>query len=159
MFFGQRPSGRPFNAGDHFTSKYLDAPNEPLYAFGYGLSYGRFVLSELRVTPATVTESDTIVAQVRVGNEGPRAAEQTVFLFTRDKLASVARPLLELKGFAKVSLRPGESATVSIELAAADLRFAGPDLRPVFEPGEIEIFMGPSAERTALLSASLQLRA
>ena len=159
VFFGQRPSGRPFNAGDHFTSKYLDAPNEPLYAFGYGLSYGRFVLSELRVTPATVTESDTIVAQVRVGNEGPRAAEQTVFLFTRDKLASVARPLLELKGFAKVSLRPGESATVSIELAAADLRFAGPDLRPVFEPGEIEIFMGPSAERTALLSASLQLRA
>jgi beta-glucosidase len=159
VFFGQRPTGRPFNSADHFTSKYLDAPNEPLYAFGHGLSYGRFVLSELCVTPTSVTESGTIVAQVRVLNEGPRQAEQTVFLFTRDRLASIARPLLELKGFAKISLRPGESATVSIQLAAADLRFVGLDLTPVFEPGEVEILVGPSAERATLLAASIHLRA
>jgi beta-glucosidase len=157
IFHAQRPSGRPADPKDKFTSKYIDAPNEPLYPFGYGLTYGRFVLSNLRVTPERVGESGTITARVDVRNEGSRKAEETVFLFTRDKLASVARPVLELQGFTKLTLAPGETATASITVAAAQLRFLGPDLTPVFEPGEIEILVGPCADRSQLLAATIVL--
>jgi len=151
IFYAQRPSGRPANPDDYFTSKYLDVPNDPLYPFGHGLGYGSFTLAKLRVTPGNVTENDTIGISVDVTNTGQRAAEETVFLFTRDKVASVARPLLELKGFAKISLRPGETGTVAMSLPASALRFIGPDLAPVFEPGEVEILVGPCADRSRLL--------
>jgi beta-glucosidase len=157
IFFGERPSGRPANPKDHYTSKYLDVPNEPLFAFGHGLSYGRFTLSNLRVTPSGVEDIDTMKIRVDVRNDGARAAQETVFLFTHDKLASVARPLLELKGFAKIDLRPGESGTVTLSLRAAELRFLGLDLAPVFEPGEVEILVGPCADRAQLLAATIDL--
>jgi beta-glucosidase len=157
VFFGHRPSGRPANPQDHYSSKYLDIPNEPLFPFGHGLTYGRFALSNMRVTPDCATEADTIEVRVDVANEGTRPAEETVFLFTHDKLASVTRPLLELKGFGKIALAPGESGTVTLHLPAAELRFPGLDLTPVFEPGEVEILVGPCADRTRLLRASVQL--
>lgn len=158
LFFGERPSGRPANAGDPFTSRYLDVPNEPLYPFGHGLTYGRIRLGNFRVTPETLTESDTLEARVDVTNEGLHIAEETVFLFTRDKVASVARPLLELRGFGKVRLQPGESATVSVRMPASDLRFLGADLTPVLEPGEVEVLAGPCADRNQLLSTTIFLR-
>ena len=74
IFFGQRPTGRPANPNDHYTSKYLDLPNEPLFPFGYGLSYGRFSLSNLRVSPCEVTVSKQIEVRVDVVNDGARAA-------------------------------------------------------------------------------------
>jgi len=95
--------------------------------------------------------------RVDVRNEGMRAAQETVFLFTHDKLASVARPLLELKGFAKINLRPGETGTVALSLRAAELRFLGLDLEPVFEPGDVEILVGPCADRSKLLVATIRL--
>jgi beta-glucosidase len=159
VFFGERPSGRPTDPKDRFTSKYLDVANEPLFPFGYGLSYGRFTLSNLRLTAERVTEKDTLVVRVDVLNEGARTAEETVFLFTHDKLATVARPLLELKGFAKIKLDPGQSGTVALFLAATELRFLGPDLQPVFEPGEVEILIGPCADRTRLLAGTIRLGA
>jgi beta-glucosidase len=157
IFFGERPSGRPANPADHYTSKYLDVANEPLFPFGHGLSYGRFVLSNLRAAPADAEDIDTIKIRVDVRNEGARAAQETVFLFTHDKVASVARPLLELKGFAKIDLRPGEEGTVTLALRALDLRFLGLDLEPVFEPGEIEILVGPCADRARLLATTIRL--
>jgi beta-glucosidase len=159
IFYGQRPSGRPADPKDHFTSKYLDVPNEPLYPFGHGLTYGRFTLANLRVTPKSVTEAETIDVRVDVTNEGKRAAAETVFLFTHDKVASVARPLLELKGFGKIALRPGETGTVRISLPASELRFLGLDLTSVFEPGEVEVLVGPCADRSRLLIGSVHLRA
>jgi len=156
IFYAQRPSGRPANPDDYFTSKYLDVPNDPLYPFGHGLGYGSFTLANLRVTPDTVTERDSIEVRVEVTNAGQRAAEETVFLFTRDKVASVARPLLELRGFAKISLRPGETGTVAMTLPASELRFLGLDLRPVFEPGEVEILVGPCADRSRLLVETIR---
>ena len=159
VFFGQRPSGRPFNSEDHYTSKYLDVPNEPLFPFGHGLTYGRFTLSNLRVTPGRVAESDTIEARVDVKNVGSRRAEETVFLFTHDKVATVTRPLLELKGFEKIVLDPGASGTVTLRLAATGLRFPGQDLQPVFEAGELEVLVGPCADRRQLLLAVIQLTA
>ena len=129
VFFGERPSGRPADPKDRFTSKYLDVSNEPLFPFGHGLSYGRFTLSNLRLTSERITEKDTVVVRVDVLNDGARAAEETVFLFTHEKLAAVTRPLLELKGFAKIKLEPGQTGTVTLFLAATELRFLGPDLR------------------------------
>jgi beta-glucosidase len=157
IFFGERPSGRPADPKDHYTSKYLDVPNEPLFPFGHGLTYGRFALSNLRVSPVIVEDTDTVDIRVDVRNEGARAAQETVFLFTHDKVASVARPLLELKGFAKINLRPGADGTVTLSLRAVDLRFLGLDLEPIFEPGEVEILVGPCADRSRLLAATIRL--
>jgi beta-glucosidase len=157
IFFGQRPGGRPADPKDHYTSKYLDAPNEPLFPFGHGLSYGRFALSNLRVTPVDAEDIDTVQIRVDVRNEGAMTAQETVFLFTHDKVASVARPLLELKGFAKIDLRPGEAGTVALSLRVEELRFLGIDLEPVFEPGEVEILVGPCADRSKLLAATIRL--
>jgi beta-glucosidase len=157
IFFGERPTGRPADPNDYYTSKYLDVSNEPLFPFGYGLSYGQFKYSNLRVPRESVAERDTVVVRVDVMNEGRRAAEETVFLFTHDKLASVARPLLELKGFGKVSLNPGELGTVTLILPAAELRFLGMNLEPVFEAGEVEILVGPCADRAQLMVGTIHL--
>jgi beta-glucosidase len=157
VYFAQRPGGRPADASNHFTSRYLDVPNEPLFAFGHGLSYGQFRLSNLQVGPRQLTERDRLEVRVDVINEGLRAARETVFLFTHDVLASVSRPVLELKGFAAIGLQPGERGTVTLSMPATELRFLGPDLRPVFELGEVEILVGPSADRRQLLAQTIQL--
>jgi beta-glucosidase len=157
IFFSARPTGRPMNPDDFYTGKYLDVPNDPLFPFGHGLSYGRFSLDDLRVSPLEVEDIDTIRISVEVRNDGVRAADETVFLFSHDKIASVARPLLELKGFARISLRPGESGTVNMSLRATDLRFLGIDLNPVYEPGEVEILVGPCADRRQLLVQTVRL--
>ena len=153
VFFAQRPGGRPFKPNDHYTSKYLDISNDPLFPFGFGLTYGHFALSNLRVRP----ESGGFEVRVDVVNQGRRLAEETVFLFIHDKVASVTRPLLELKGFEKISLAPGESGTVVLRLPHSELRFPGLDLRPVLESGEIEILVGPCADRARLLVATVEL--
>ena len=157
IFFGERPSGRPASASDHFTSKYLDVSNDPLFPFGFGLTYARFEFSNLRVTPKSASQSQLIEARIDVTNVGDREAEETVFLFTHDVLATLARPLLELKAFGKIRLAPGARGSVTLSFAAAELRFLGLNLEPVFEPGEIEILVGPCADRAQLLQAILQL--
>jgi beta-glucosidase len=159
IFFGQRPSGRPVNPADSFTSCYLDVSNDPLYAFGHGLTYGRCTLANLRVSPTDLAESDTLEAQIDVRNDGKHPAEEAVFLFVHDRIASVVRPLLELRAFGRIRLRPGETATLTLRVPAAELRFPGTDLTSVFEPGEVEVFAGPSADRSQLLSALIRLRA
>jgi beta-glucosidase len=159
IFFGQRPTGRPADPKDHYTSKYLDVSNDPLFPFGFGLTYGRFTHSNLRVPQGNVAETDTIVVRVDVTNQGARAAEDTVFLFTHDRLASVARPVLELKAFAKIALGPGATGTVTLLLPAAELRFLGLNLTPVYEPGEVEILVGHCADRRQLLVGSINLAA
>jgi beta-glucosidase len=159
VFFSQRPSGRPANPNDHYTSKYLDSPNDPVFHFGHGLTYGQFTYSNLRATPERVRESDTLEIAVDLVNVGVRDAEEVVFLFTHDRLASVSRPLLELKGFARIHLQPGQSGSVTLRLPVAQLRFPGADLKSVFEPGEVEILVGPSAERARLLLRTVSLEA
>jgi beta-glucosidase len=157
IFFGQRPSGRPMDPKDYFTSKYQDVPNDPLYPFGHGLTYGRFILSNLRLTPESVAERQEIEVTIDISNEGKHAAEETVFLFTRDRVASVTRPLLELRRFAKIRLQPGQTGVVVMKLPASELSFLGVDLEPVFEAGDVEILVGPRADRADLLSASVRL--
>jgi len=157
IFFGERPSGRPAAANDRFTSKYLDVANDPLFPFGFGLTYGKFELSNLRVTPRSASQSQTLEALIDVANVGAREAEETLFLFAHDVLASVARPLLELRAFGKITLAPGARGTVTLSFAAAELRFLGLNLQPVFEFGDVEILVGPCADRSKLLSTVVRL--
>jgi beta-glucosidase len=157
IFFSERPSGRPFDANDKFTSKYLDVGNEPEFPFGYGLSYGRCEHSNLRLSAAQIGIDDTLTIQVDVRNQGLRESEETVFMFAHDKVASVSRPKLELKGFAKIRLAPGATGTATLSLRGSELCFLDMQLKTVFEPGGVEILVGPCADPTQLLSASVQL--
>ena len=157
IFFSERPSGRPFNSNDRFTSKYLDVANEPLFPFGFGLNFGRFEFSNLRLSTATLGIEDALTVQVDLLNSGAREAQETVFLFTHDKVASVSRPKLELKGFGQITLAPGNKGTVTLVLRASELKFLGIDLEAVFEPGEVDILVGPCADRTQLLVATINL--
>jgi beta-glucosidase len=157
IFFSERPSGRPFDARDKFTSKYLDVANEPLFPFGFGLTYGRFECSNLRLSSKAIGIDDTLTVQVDVSNRGAREAQETVFLFTHDLVASVSRPKLELKGFGKICLPPGAAGGVTLSLRAVDLCFLDSQLKLVFEPGEVEILVGPCADRAQLLAARIRL--
>ena len=158
LFYSQRSGGRPENPADRYTSKYLDVASSPLVSFGFGLTYGRVRYANLRVTPTDVTARDTVDVSIDVTNDATRTAEETVFLFVRDRVASVARPVLELKGVTKVVLEAGATATARFRLPVTALGFLGLDLEPVLEPGEIDIFVGPDADPARLVSARLLLR-
>lgn len=157
IYFGERNTGRPTDPEQHYTSKYIDLPSTPEFPFGHGLSYSRFALGDLRVSAPVLRPGETVTVEVAVTNTGTVAGEETVFLFTRDPVASVARPLLELKGMAKAAPAPGQKQVLSLTLAAEALQFPGLDLKPVLEAGEIEILVGTKAERSELLSATIQV--
>ncbi|CAM5762422.1 beta-glucosidase [Labrys miyagiensis] len=158
LFYAQYPSGRPFNPNDHYTSKYIDAPNAPAFPFGHGLTYGEFALSKLQVSRTEFGPDDSIDVTVTVANSGRAKAEETVFLFVHDLVASVSRPLIELKGFGKITLDPGTSGTVTIPLHARDLTFYGKELKPTLEAGDFEIKVGSSARRSQLLNTRVTLK-
>jgi beta-glucosidase len=157
LFFGQRSSGRPVDPTGPFASKYIDESNEPLFPFGHGLTFGRFSLSRLRVTPESAGASDTVEVHVDVENQGRHRAEETVFLFIRRLKSRVAPPLLELHGVGKIHLDPGAHGTLVMRLPIAQLRSLGPDLAPQLEPGGVEVLVGPSADRASLLASRLQI--
>jgi beta-glucosidase len=157
IFYAQQPTGRPADPAEHYTAKYIDIPVEPLFPFGHGLSYTRFASRNLRAGPAELRPGEAITVEVEVANEGAVAGEETMFLFLRDPVASIARPLLELKGVAKIVLEPGACGTVRFELSTEDLAFLGPDLSPCLEPGVFEIHVGPSAAEDALLKTTVRL--
>lgn len=157
LHFGQRSSGRPSDPTGPFASKYIDESNEPLFPFGHGLTYGRFVLGGLRLSPESASASDTVEVRVEVENAGERRAQETVFLFARRLKSRVAPPILELHGFGKIMLDPGARGTLTLPLRVQELRSLGPDLAPALEPGAIEILVGPSADRGSLLAARLEV--
>jgi beta-glucosidase len=134
-------------------------PNEPLFPFGHGLSYTRFRLRNLRARPAELRTGGTLTVEVDVANDGTVAGEETVLLFVRDPVASVSRPLLELKGIAKIALAAGGQGSVRLTLPAEVLAFLGADLTPRLEPGLIELFVGPVACEDRLLKTSIQVLA
>jgi beta-glucosidase len=150
--FSVLPGGRPANPLDKYTSKYLDMPNAPEFPFGHGLAYTRFALGDPQVRVGDSVRIETLLTNV-----GGRSGTATVLLFVRDPVAAVARPLLELKGFAKVTLEPGAARTVAFTVARAALAFPDAALRPIVEPGHFEAMVGLSADPDALRRASFRL--
>ena len=124
---------------------YVDSRVEPLYPFGHGLSYSTFELSDASVDTQTVAQGEAILARVTVHNTGDRTGDEVVQLYVRDTLASVTRPVLELKGFIRVTIPPGESRLVRFSMPVGQLGFHDDSLSYVVEPGTFEIFVGTSS--------------
>jgi beta-glucosidase len=157
IFYNELPSGRPFAPGVHYSSTYLDESPTPQFSFGHGLSYSRFALSDLRCEPARARPDDTISVSLQVRNDSAVDGEATLFLFVRDPVASVTRPLLELKGVEKADLKAGERKLVTWRLPMTDLSFPGWSLERVLEPGRFEIHVGESADPSGFLSCVIEL--
>jgi beta-glucosidase len=157
IFYSQRPTGRPTAPGVHYSSAYLDTPATPQFPFGHGLSYSRFVLSGLRCDSTVVRTGETIPVSVTVHNASETAGEATLFLFIRDRVASVARPVLELKGVYKLVLAANESGEAAWRLPVEALAFVGPNLEPVLESGQFEIHVGQSAEPVDFLTTMVEV--
>ena len=134
-------TGRPVtskNAGERFHSRYIDIPNQPLYSFGYGLSYTDFEISGITLDREEMKASETIHASVTVKNTGDREGTETLQLYLHDKAASVVRPVKELKGFQKITLQPGEEKKVTFAITEEMLRFLTED----GEPGAFDLYIG-----------------
>lgn len=157
IFYASRSTGRPPDANNFYSSKYLDCPVDPQFPFGHGLSFARVTLTNLRINRLEFTLGDEVEARVDARNESEVATEETIFLFLHEVTARVARPLMELKAWAKVALAPGKSKTVAFTLTAESFSFPGDDMEPMFEPGAFDILVGLSADRKNLLTASLRM--
>ncbi|HVF30822.1 MAG TPA: glucoamylase family protein, partial [Pyrinomonadaceae bacterium] len=145
IYYNSKNTGRPFKANEKYTSKYLDVPNTPLYAFGHGLSYTRFRLGELRLDKERIPVTGSVKVSVDVENTGRRAGDEVVQLYIHDVAATVTRPVRELRGFKRVTLQPGQKQRVEFTLGPSDLGFLGRDMKPVVEPGSFVIYTGTSS--------------
>ena len=163
FYYSRKRTGRPAPAtgSDEFTLRYLGLKHEPLYAFGHGLGYGRVSYGAPALSTQRLAWDDTLTIRTRVTNSGERAAEEVVQLYVHDRVASVTRPIRELKRFEKVMLAPGESREVVFTLSRQDFAFVGRDLKSTVEPGGFEVWVAPSAiagspQRFELLPAPSQ---
>ena len=149
LYYNHLNTGRPRSDGpavfEKYRSNYLDSPVTPLFPFGYGLSYTTFAYGPMKLSSAAMAPDGSVVVSVPVANTGSRAAAEVVQLYVRDLVASMSRPVKELKHFERVELQPGETKTVSFTITPADLSFYNSNLEFVLEPGEFDIMVGPSS--------------
>jgi len=136
LVYNHKPTGR----GDD----YLDLTGQPMFPFGYGLSYTEFEYDDLRLAEQQVSAGDTALVHFTVKNIGVMEGDEVVQLYIRDKLASVARPVTELKGFQRIHLRPGETKALHFTIAPVMLSMLDRDLKSVVEPGDFRIMIGAS---------------
>lgn len=148
VYYNHKNTGRPYNGEDFakFKSDYLDIPNEPLFPFGYGLSYSTFTYSDVKLDKTTLKGNETLTATVTVTNTGKVAGEETVQLYITDPVASVTRATEDLKGFKKVMLQPGESKDVSFAITTDMLKFYNSSLTYDWEPGQFFIRIGGNSK-------------
>lgn len=159
LFYNHLNTGRPLEKGkwfQKFRSNYLDIDNEPLYPFGYGLSYTTFSYNHLRMSKNKMTRDEKIVASVDVTNTGDYDGDEIVQLYIRDLVGSVARPVMELKGFERIHLKKGETKTVIFTIDEELLRFYNSELQFVSEPGEFQLMVGPNSRDVQTLLFSLE---
>ena len=157
VYYNHLPTGRPCDATQKYTSRYRDiAACDPLYAFGYGLSYTTFDVHDLRLDRSTMARGGTVTASVTVTNTGTRAGDDVVQLYLHDPVASLSQPVRRLRGFERVTLAPGASRTVTFRLDAEDVGFHDDSGRFVVEPGRIDVYAGDSS--AADVTASFRVR-
>ncbi len=148
FYYAQKNTGRPLPEGkwfEKFRSNYLDVSNDAVYPFGYGLSYTTFEYSQIKLSDTTINRGGSITASVRVSNKGNHDGKEVVQLYIRDMVGSITRPVKELKGFKKISLKPGESQDVSFTINEELLKFYNGDLKYVAEPGAFKLFIGTNS--------------
>jgi beta-glucosidase len=160
LYYNHKNTGRPLPDGkwfQKFRSNYLDVSNDPLYPFGYGLSYTSFTYSEIVLSSNTIKGNKEITATVTVTNAGNVAGKEVVQLYTRDLVGSITRPVKELKGFQKITLKAGESKKVSFTISNQDLKFYNSDLKYVAEPGNYKVFIGGNSRDVKEADFKLEL--
>jgi beta-glucosidase len=138
----------------HWKGDYVDSPAAPLYPFGHGLAYTTFALSDASVETPTVGWNESIVVRVRVRNTGRRAGEEVVQLYVRDPVATITRPVLELKSFVRLELGAGEARTVAFRVPVGQLGFHDRSLAYVVEPGAFELLVGTSSADVVLAGSA-----
>lgn len=156
VFYNEKSTGRPYDPNSKWTSKYIDSPNAPLYAFGYGLSYTTFSYGDPSVDKKVFSNGEKITLRVRLTNTGKYEGEETVQLYVRDLVASSTRPVKELKGFQKIRLKPGESRDISFEISENDLKFYRRDMTYGTEPGEFDLMVGGSSDQVKSIRVQLK---
>ena len=146
IYYNYLNTGRPPDVNNKYTSKYLDSPWTPLYPFGYGLSYTKFRISDLRLSQTQIRPDGNLTVSVDVQNVGSVAGDEVVQIYVRDLVASVSRPVKELKGFQRLTLQPGERNRVTFVLKSDDLGFYNREMKFVVEPGHFRVMVGSSSE-------------
>jgi beta-glucosidase len=148
MYYAQKNTGRPLEKGQwfqKFRSNYLDVSNEPVYPFGYGLSYTNFSYSGIELSSTKLKGNQTLEASVTIANIGNYDGKETVQLYIHDVVGSITRPVKELKGFEKIFIKAGENKTVTFKITPEDLKFFNNDLKYDWESGEFEIMIGANS--------------
>lgn len=145
LYYNHKNTGRPPDANNKYTSKYLDVPWTPLFPFGYGLSYTRFKFTNLQLNAPRIKPDGSLAVTVELENVGQRAGDEVVQVYIRDVSASVTRPVKELKGFQRVTLQPGEKKRVEFKLTPRELGFYNREMKFVVEPGEFRVMVGPNS--------------
>lgn len=157
IYYNHKNTGRPLPKGEwfqKFRSNYLDIPNEPLFPFGFGLSYTTFAYSNLQVNKTQLSGGETLKVTVDVVNTGNYDGSEVVQLYIRDLVASITRPVKELKGFQKIQLVRGEKKTMEFELTRESLMFYNSNADFVWEPGDFHIMVGPNSEELSTLEVT-----
>jgi beta-glucosidase len=159
IYYNHEPTGRPCDVTQKYNSRYRDLPFcDPLYSFGYGLSYTTFSISNLRLDRTTVGANGQVRASVRVQNTGSRAGDEVVQLYLHDPVASISQPVRRLRGFERVTLKPGESRTVTFTVDKSDFGFYDNAGKFVVEPGTIELYAGDASTATLTKSFTVTRR-
>ncbi|HBB89860.1 MAG TPA: glycosyl hydrolase [Blastocatellia bacterium] len=146
IYYNHMNTGRPPEANNRYTSKYLDVPWTPQFPFGYGLSYTQFKITNLQLSAPHISPAGKLMVSVDVQNAGPREGAEVVQLYLRDIAASMTRPVKELKGFQRITLAAGEKKRVEFILAAEQLGFWNREMRFVVEPGEFKVMVGANSD-------------
>jgi beta-glucosidase len=148
LYYNHKNTGRPMDPKNKFTSKYLDISNDPVYPFGYGMSYTTFEYSDIKLSKTQLKGDEKLTTSFTLTNNGKMAGEEVVQLYIQQPVASISRPVKELKSFKKVLLQPGEKKDINIEIGTSELKFYNSDLKYDWEPGDFIIYIGTNSRDT-----------